>query len=450
MKGNRGPCGLTLQFAAFLFCTCLAAFAQHGQAPKLPPAQNPPQTGAIRVKVGLVQTDVMVFDKQGRFVPDLKMNQFELRVDGKTQPVSFFEMVSAGSPYDEAIWAKASGTAAPAAETYVTKGVNPGRVLLFFIDDWHLCAESVIRTREALKNLVNTSVGPHDRVAILSASGQLGPTHEPTNDKATLIASLERLKFLNAQVADMNYPPMTEGQAFLIEQHDGDMILYFYNAKGVTEPFLGNIRKNLPLDPEIVREIVNRAARVAAESATIGERTLSALREFVASSAALPGRKAIFFLSDGFVLQTQRSNIVDRLSKISDAAARVGIVIYSLDTRGLVIGLPDATGKRAADMTGALAKSFYNEVLPQQDALNALALDTGGRFLRNTNALDTALITTLTETSRYYLLGWYIDPEKLQPGRHSTIKASIRGRSDLSVRVRQGSLDLPKLVQDKK
>ncbi len=52
--------------------------------------------------------------------------------------------------------------------------------------------------------------------------------------------------------------------------------------------------------------------------------------------------------------------------------------------------------------------------------------------------------------SRYYLLGWHVDPTKLKPGKPSTIKAVIKGRSDLSVRVRQGSLDLSKLVQDKK
>jgi len=83
------------------------------------------------------------------------------------------------------------------------------------------------------------------------------------------------------------------------------------------------------------------------------------------------------------------------------------------------------------------------------DVLNAIAADTGGRFLKNTNALDTALITTLTEISRYYLLAWAMDPDKLQPGRYSTIRATVKGRSDLSVRVRQGSLDLSQLVSKK-
>jgi hypothetical protein len=267
----------------------------------------------IRVTVGLVQTDIMVFDRQGHFVPDLKKDQFELRVDGKVQPISFFEMVSAGSPHDEQIWAMARKNSAPMTEPSVAKSANPGRTLLFFVDDWHLSAESCIRSRMALENLIRTSVGPDDRVAVFAASGQLGLTRQLTN-----------------------------------------------------------------------------------------------------------------------------------------AAARAGIVIYSLDTRGLVVGLPEAAKKRGPDIKGYLAHSGYSEVLPQQDALNALAADTGGRFLKNTNALDTAMITTMTEISRYYLLAWSINPEQLQPGKYSTIKASIKGRSDLNVRIRQGSLDLSQLVSRKR
>jgi VWFA-related protein len=195
-----------------------------------------------------------------------------------------------------------------------------------------------------------------------------------------------------------------------------------------------------------VREIKDRASQLASVSADIGERTLASLRELVRAGAAVPGRKAIFFLSDGFVLQPQKSSIVARMTELTHAAAREGIILYTLDTRGLVVGLPEAGKKRAADTYGYLAHSGYSEVLPQQDALNALAVDTGGRFLKNANALDTALITTLTEISRYYMLGWYVDPEKLQPGKFSKIQVSVRGRSGLTVRVRQGSLDLSRLI----
>ena len=51
--------------------------------------QGPQAATTVRVSVGLVQTDVMVFDRRGRFVPDLRLEQFELQVDGKRQQVYF-------------------------------------------------------------------------------------------------------------------------------------------------------------------------------------------------------------------------------------------------------------------------------------------------------------------------------------------------------------------------
>src|SRR5262245_44232131 len=55
----------------------------------------------VRVKTELVQTDVTVVDKRGRFVSGLTSNDLELRVDSKVQPLSFFEEVTAGSVDEE-------------------------------------------------------------------------------------------------------------------------------------------------------------------------------------------------------------------------------------------------------------------------------------------------------------------------------------------------------------
>lgn len=49
-----------------------------------------------------MQTDVAVFDKRGRFVDDLRPEQFELQVNGRTQSIAFFERVRAGSRSEEA------------------------------------------------------------------------------------------------------------------------------------------------------------------------------------------------------------------------------------------------------------------------------------------------------------------------------------------------------------
>jgi hypothetical protein len=63
------------------------------------PAQTTqkPQDDVVRVYTELVQTDVMVFDKSGKFVNSLKAENFELRVDGKPRPIQAFEQIAAGS-----------------------------------------------------------------------------------------------------------------------------------------------------------------------------------------------------------------------------------------------------------------------------------------------------------------------------------------------------------------
>jgi VWFA-related protein len=433
---------------AFLFCLTVSALPFRAQVQKPPAGQKTEQAAKpIRIGVGLVQTDVTVFDRENRFVDNLKPDQFELKVDGVEQPIAFFELVASGSPHDEEIWAKAEGKPVPEPTKPAATASDAGRTILFFVDDWHMSAEDVIRARAALASLVDKSMGVHDRAVIFAASGQLGFLQQLTDNKAVLHSALQKLNFQSPGVEDNTWPPMTEGQAVLIEQNDADVIAYFCLAmKGTGWDSAFSSKGGGGCSPQLIQAIHERADRLAELSAGIAERSLSALRDLVRSSAALPGRKVIFFLSDGFVLQPQRSDIGDRLKLLTDAAARVGIVIYSLDTRGLVVGLPEAKTKRAADSMGNLAHSGYSEVLAQQDALNALASDTGGRFLKNTNALDTALITALAEMSHYYLLGWHIDLESVQPGKYRSLQVAVKDRPDLKVRLRQGQVDLSQLV----
>ncbi len=397
------------------------------------PAQSAPKTGQtshqIRVEVALVQTDVMVFDGDNRFVSDLKADQFELRVDGKVQPVSFFDLVSAGTPRDEEIWARMdrrpSSPPAPA-----TSRSNDGRTILFFVDDWHLSVDSMIRARLALQNLIEDSIGVNDQAAIVAASGQLGFLQQFTNDKEVLRAAARKLAG-GGTVENPAWPPMNEAHAARIAQGDLDLEEYFVNL----------MMRLIPDRRQARQEIRARAFSLAHASAEIAARSLSALMDFVRSVSTLPGRKLVFFLSDGFALQSSVSDIVDRLGRLTTAAANAGVVIFTLDTRGLVTGLPDARTTVAPPV-----RTSYNSVMDFQDGLNALAADTGGRFLKNSNSFETAITAALSEASRYYLLGWYIDPGLLKPGKYWSLRVSIRNRPDLKVRLRAGSVDLSQTV----
>ncbi|HMJ25205.1 MAG TPA: hypothetical protein VK475_05230, partial [Pyrinomonadaceae bacterium] len=98
-----------------ILCLALLPRNASGQTPTPTPPQTPGDI--IRVNTELVQTGVMVFDKQGHFVEGLRREQFELSVDGKPQPISFFEQVKAGTSRERAQLVAASNNSAPAEKT---------------------------------------------------------------------------------------------------------------------------------------------------------------------------------------------------------------------------------------------------------------------------------------------------------------------------------------------
>src|SRR5258705_10236508 len=90
---------------AALLCVLIGSPVGRGQSP---------QDDVLRVYTEIVQTDVMVFDKQGRFVNGLKGSDFELRIDGAPKQIEFFEKVTAGSVSEEMQIAAARGSSARA------------------------------------------------------------------------------------------------------------------------------------------------------------------------------------------------------------------------------------------------------------------------------------------------------------------------------------------------
>jgi hypothetical protein len=68
-----------------------------------------------------------------------------------------------------------------------------------------------------------------------------------------------------------------------------------------------------------------------------------------------------------------------------------------------------------------------------QEVLRAIAADTGGRALLNTNALEAAVTKTLAETTNYYVLAWR--PEGALAATDGAPKfrkltIAVKGRSD--------------------
>jgi len=138
--------------------------------------------------------------------------------------------------------------------------------------------------------------------------------------------------------------------------------------------------------------------------------------------------------------------VMNRLHLITAAAARSGVVIYSIDARGLIGDNNDLSNHAAVDPSGRLQRASGGEIAASQDGLNALARDTGGRALFNTNTLSTSVTTALKETSVYYLVAWRPENEEQRNGKYKRIDVNIIGRPDVAVRLRR-DLAHPEAVQ---
>ena len=488
-KAVRAICVLTI--FSLLPLTTLTQAQNPTQTPAPPPPIVSQQTDVVRVSTELVQTDVAVIDKQGHFVDGLTQDKFELLVDGKPQPIAFFERVTAGSSKEAALVTSAGKASAPSSDvkTATTAPASPnvsdrGRITLFFIDDRHLSPSSMKRTQDLLLKFVNQGMKPKDQALIGTASGQLGFLQQVTDNRDVLRGAIDRLRYRPSDVADtLTLPPMNEYQAIAIENNDRDAVGYFTDKqceefkrmdRGSCAPDTGMTNNaiydnatarntsgggttgtspgplvfsegtgrrgavNNQLRAEAERLIRSRARMIAQLSRHVTLNTLKSLESLIRSSAGIPERKLVVFISDGFLLNLGASTTGYDLRRITDAALRSGTVIYTIDARGLVTGVPDASTKDGVDTTGRFMRLTMSEVTALQEGLNALANDTGGRAWRNSNDLGPGVGRALEETSAYYLLAWRPEGPAQTKDSFRRIEVKIKDRPDLTVRVRNG------------
>ncbi len=435
------------RFIAIATSTFLLAFEpvaarshSHSQVQAPPTARETGKSEREVIPVSATaQTDVIVLDRNGRFVEGIPKESFEVLLDGRPQPVTYFESVEAGSPVEEAQWAKAHGQATLPSSQGSTGTEAGGRAVLFFVDDLHLSEASLAALREELTRYIDTRMGPGERAVVVAASKRIGFLQQLTRDKSALRTAVSQLAFIQPSTRDQKTPPMSEAQAAAIE--DDDPAALDPLVKAILEQGKSRGRDGYRRAEQGVRQ---RASSVAAASARVSELMLSYLAASLRCFAEAPGRKVAFFLSDGFYLRDRMSNSVDWTLQSSDIAVAGRIAIYTLNARSLAASkAKTAPADVPASRPGA-GEDADASVL--QRGLGLLAISTGGRHLRNPSSLVDAVSSTLAETSHYYLIGWRFDPAIVRSGNSKALKVIVKDRPDLKVQLRQSSVDLDRFL----
>ena len=388
------------------------------------------ESDVLRINADLIQTEVTVLDSRGKFVDGLAANQFDLRVDGKSVPVSFFEGVNVQKP------------ALAAASRAKFRSSEHARIIVFFVDDLHLSALSVEALRKGLLQFIESEILPEDRVAIVSSSGQVGFLQQFTDQRAVLKAAIARIKAQPLTVQDSENVAMSEYVALRITEGDRATLNFYANELLRSLQFTYSLPKYggkgagfmVGSDPEQAeRMVVRRADSIIAQSISRSVAGLGSAESFLRWAAGTPGRKIMFFISDGFIMHQRNGELARKLRDVSESAGLANAVIHALDARTFT-GRSQSSFMKV-DSLGRSDSNGSGENTALRAGLTTLAENTGGRTLFDENRFESSVNQALQTSNHYYLLAWQPETEEQKINRFKNLAVTVLGRPDLTVRL---------------
>jgi VWFA-related protein len=392
--------------------------AQEKPAPQQSqPPPPPPEQPVFRTGINTVRVDVIVTDRQGNPVTDLKLEDFEIAEDGKPQKAETFRLIKIDTLTQPAYTSRAIRTR---NDEETAAADENSRIFTIFLDDYHVRKETSLAVKKPVVEFIANQLAPGD-----------------------LLGVMYPLTPVDAVVVNRNH----QGVINTVEKFMGRK----YDYEPINDVERGYVYKLPPQAIEMIRRQVS----------------LTALRGVCTKLGSLrEGRKSVILVSEGYsaLLPPQlRSNLPgaiaapgdltrdpfaaennlneDRarfsadtdmmmeLRDVFDACNRNNTSIYAVDPRGLSAGEFDVS-------TNISMRTSQDYLTSSMNTLRELAENTDGRAIVNRNDLATAMKQIVRDQSAYYLVG-YTSSQAPQDGKFHEIRVRVK-RPGVQVRARKG------------
>jgi len=401
--------GFLLTFSA------ICGFGQNVSAEVPKPSATPPieeDDDVVKISTALIQLDVVVTDKNGKLVTDLKPEDFEVSENGERQTITNLSYFSGrnNSTADGTLGAHRTGNPAGALPTIG----EVRRTLAVVVDDLRMSAQSITSVKKDLAKFINEQVQPSDLVAIIKTSGSVGVLQQFTTDKRKLLDVIESIRYQPGTSVGLSpFAPISIsfGEQIKANMSGGDLsdkAKASFEQRGSVEPL-----------PEINRNLI----------ATSG--ALGVLNSTITAMTRLPGRKSVLYAADGIYslfdkgmsasveglggsasIFTETKKLEEDLRGITEIANRATIAIYTLDSRGaLPLGFSASDSMRGGMTDRESGGQNENDITRRsndfkisQQGLKFLSEETSGKAFLNTNDLGKGLRETLDSQNGYYIL----------------------------------------------
>jgi VWFA-related protein len=467
-------------------------------------AQNEPagQTSdsvVIRSSVREVLLDVVVRDKHGKPVKDLKPEQVAVYEDGVRQNVRSFRLVKGGEVHaeDEKEAAEAKAALETPATPAARPGLNPLRTVnLVCLVFSGLNAETRDLARQAAREFVNNELRPNTFIGVFGLDDAgLKPLSPFSNNrdhllKAVDLASMNQLRPVAGSTsggvgAALTNIALAASIASATGLDTSIIAAQTINSAGQVRTGAAGVTTdaNNPLGPRGSMELDNLG----------GMRDLDALTSLVRQLSPLPFQKTVLLFSTGL---TRPPDEMGYWRSLIRSANQGGVTFYGLDVYGLNVCQDDlsvgcitshsdlqsasdvlnkvagvssgnspltpgnsnlgnmsrqaATGQSLQEMQELMHQDDYvrDSVLTanKQAGLRDLAESTGGFLIANTNNTPQLLKHIMEDVDTHYEVTYQPTGEGYD-GRFRKVEVKL-ARTDLQARTRSGYFSLPETHAD--
>ena len=423
-----------LRVSVVFSCTTIYSAAQTAQQ------TNESPSFTIQVDTSRVLVPVVVRDKQGHVISDLKREDFRVFDDDKPRTVSGFT-VERHSPVDAT--AKEEKEQSAPSDTPV-KSLAAARFLVFLFDDMHLSFEDLAHAKAAATKLLGQAFTTSDMTAVIAMSGKVNTGL--TQDKTKLEAAIASLQPRGLYRTDggSECPNIGFYQADQIENKHDPVAL----AAAVAQVF--NCAPGM--DRQRDQNIAERMAESSAMRAlTLGHQdvqvTYASMTEYVRRVAALPGQRTIILVSSGFLSLSAEEKTEE--SRLMDLAAQSNVILSALDARGLYTTELNASERSqgSGQLLQLQAEYHRSTMTSNENVMAELADATGGTYFHNSNDLDAGLKVLTAVPECIYVLELSLADLK-QNGSYHRLKIKVN-RDGVQLQARRGYF-VPKPAARKK
>lgn len=442
------------KFSALIGLLAMLAGQNPAWAQQVSNALVPPPT--IRITTHLVLVDVVVTDKAGKPVTDLKAQNFKVEENGKPQDIAVFS-----SPVERT----APGPSSLPPGIYSNRPeyrTPPQAASVILLDAVNTPFKDQAYARSQMLKYLKEQFQPDQRMAIFTLTDSLRELQDFTSDPHILQAALEHYSPQEQKLAKAATPDLPNTPTAPVSVA-GNSVQYGSPVTPMNSAILASYG---------LQQFQAAQASYAEERRV--EITLNAMDVLARALAGIPGPKSVVWLTASFpftlipqnrdvsgaeladvlpgmdqerlgaraagsVAAAQRQSHSQDIQQTAARLASAQVAIYPVDVRGLVSGMEASMGDMASYQplqAGDLAQARTAQLSDSQGTLREVARETGGKAFVNQNEIKDSVALVLQNTGASYTLGYYPSDRKWN-GKYRSISVKV-DRDKVNVRHRTG------------